>query len=78
MSEVLRFVRYAHDNYNSAETVDFLVSQYDWDEEVAWAYTKDFSPMYEVEGEFEYDVDTGDLSVLGATINGVHLIPEGS
>lgn len=70
-----QFNDYAHDNYSRSETVEMLTTDYDWPEVVAEQYAEDHKPMYEVEAKFEYDSDTGELTVLSAVINGVKLVP---
>jgi hypothetical protein len=70
------FNEYAHDTYESSETAWRLCEEFDWPEEVAETYAHDHKPMYEVKGEFEYDSDTGELTVIAAIINGVRLVPE--
>lgn len=72
----LRFKDYAHDGYSRSETVGMLTESYRWSTEIAEQYVSEHKPMYEVEGEFEYDPETDKLTVLAATINGVRLVPE--
>jgi hypothetical protein len=69
------FSDYAHDTYEDAETVEMLVDK-GWDEKDATLYADSHKPMYEVEGRFEYDPKTNQLTVVGATIEGVRLAPE--
>ncbi len=69
------FTDYAHDSYEDEETVERLMEEFEWPEAVAREYVKRHKPMYEVKGMFEYDDETHELRVLGATIEGVTLKP---
>jgi hypothetical protein len=72
----LRFKDYAHDSYEDSETVEHLTETYAWDKATAKQYAENHKPMYEVEGEFEYDTETGELRVLSAVVGGVRLVPD--
>ena len=69
------FSNYAHDNYESSETIEMLVEQ-GWTQGHAEQYIASYSPMYEVKADFEYDTETDTLKVLAAYVEGVKLVPE--
>lgn len=72
---LLRFTDYAHDSYERAETVERLTEKFGWPRSVAEAYAAVHQPMGEVEGTFDYDPETGSLTVVEAVIEGVRLVP---
>lgn len=74
----MKFTDYAHDNYERSETVELLVEEYDWPEDIAWRYAKSHNPLYEVEVSFDYDPETNKLTVLCAWVDGILLTPKGT